>query len=127
MSYEDEQDCPGCGQYDHGFDMSDVRSNLNISTCEGSEECEENGCECEGITIKVTIKRIYDVDCNFCDGIDYRCVFDLSVDGAVIKRFASKDLADSYVSKVFPTAEAPERDYAWESEAGLRRAEGWGC
>jgi len=126
MYYEDGSDCPGCGRYDHGFDMSDVRTSLLIPTCEGSKECEEEGCECESIAVKVTVKRIFDRECEYCGGADYRCVFDLSLDGSHVKRFSSESDADAYAAKVFPTAEAPERDYAWESEAGLRRAEGWG-
>jgi len=126
MYHNDEPDCSGCGRYDHGFDMPDVRSTLYISTCEGGEDCEEGDCDCESIAVKVTIRRIFDRECNLCGGCDYRCVYDLSLDDQHVKRFESESDADAYAAKVFPTAKAPERDYAWESEAGLRRAEGWG-
>ena len=126
--YDDEPSCPECGQYDHGFNMSDVRTTLKISTCtEGEEACDEGYCEDEPITIKVTVRRVWDRTCSTCGGGDYRCVYDLTLDGAKLKTFNSESDADSYAEKVFPSAKPPERDLAWESERGLRIAEGWGC
>lgn len=146
MQYEN--DCPGCGQEDHGWNMPDVRSTLHINNCTcatacqcdekemqelGYEPdecmCEVNGCDCADreITIKVVIRRIFDRTCEYCDGSDYRCVYDVKLDSQVVKTVNSEDEADAYIAKVFPTAKPPERDYAWESERGLRIAEGWGC
>ena len=125
--YEDHDHCPGCGRNDLGWEMSDVRSSLEISTCDDSESCEEGCCDCETHRVKVTIRRVWDRTCDYCDGADYRCVYDLSLDGVTLKTFASEAAADDYAAKVFPTAKAPEPDYAWESERGLRIAEGWGC
>jgi hypothetical protein len=141
----DYDDCPGCGRRDYGWEMPDVRSTLYISHCRckpacvcTDEErkdydsefqgciCQDNGCECDRSEVKVTIRRIFDRECNYCGGWDYRCVWDVSLDGTVVKTTESEADADAYVSRTFPTAEAPERDYAWESEAWLRRAEGWG-
>lgn len=120
-------DCPGCGAYDHGWDMSDVRTTLYISTCdEDNEACQEAECDHEDHVIKVTIRRVWDQRCGYCDAADYRCVYDLTLDGARVKTFGSEAEADDYAAKVFPTAQPPERDYAWEGEAWLRRCEGWG-
>jgi len=146
MYHDDYDDCPGCGRRDYGWDMPDVRSTLYISRCRckqgcvctdaereelgyepGECICQENGCECDRSTVKVTIRRVWDQECGHCDGVDYRCVWDVSLDGTVVKSADSEEDADAYVSRTFPTAEAPERDEAWESERWLRRAEGWGC
>jgi hypothetical protein len=143
----DYEDCPGCGRRDYGWEMPDVRATLTINNCRCKDGCvctdeertefspdepfdgcicEENGCECDHVTIKVVIRRIFDQECAHCGGPDYRCVWDVQLDGTVVKTFDAEEKADAYIGKVFPTAEAPERDYAWESEAWLRRAEGWG-
>jgi hypothetical protein len=146
--YEDEPSCPGsCGRNDHGWNTSDTRLTRTIAGCRCLDQCvctdeeradytpdafdgcmcEDNGCGCDNdTTIKVVIQRIWDKTCDYCEGSDYRCAFSVLLDGASIKQFASQADADSYVERVFPTAVVPERDYAWESEAGLRRAEGWG-
>jgi hypothetical protein len=139
------EDCPGCGRYDHGFNMSDVRSNLTIDCCKCQPKCScttedrgddysddecvcrENGCDCDHHKVKVTVQRVFDKDCDYCGGVDYRCVFNVTLDGARIKRCESEREADAFVAKVFPTAKPPERDLAWESERPLRIAEGWGC
>jgi hypothetical protein len=127
MYYEEEgcRDC-GSGATDYGYEMSDVRNTLVINNCvEGDEACENGDCDCK-VTIKVTIRRYISGSCESCGDYIHSCVYDLSLDGTKIKTFKSESDADAYAAKVFPTAEAPERDYAWESEAGLRRAEGWG-
>jgi len=141
----DDGDCPKCGVRDYGFEMSDVRSTLYISNCrckggcvctdeERGEDyaadeciCAENGCECEDqTTIKVRINRIWDQQCSYCDGVDWRPEWQVLKDDKVVATVPSERAADAVVEAEFPNAEPPERDYAWESEAGLRRAEGWG-
>jgi hypothetical protein len=144
MSYDD---CPGCGREDLGWNMSDVRQTLHISDCRcvpscvcSAEEkldfgdadfddciCEENGCDCGQITIKVKVRRVFDRECEVCMGADYRCVYDVLLDGKTVKTCSDESEADSFVAKVFPTAKHPDPDWAWISERPLRIAEGWGC
>lgn len=142
MSYDD---CPGCGVTDYGWEMPDVRSTLTINGCrckpecvctsedrgedyaEGECICEENGCDCDHSEVKVRVRRVFDRECGYCGGADYRCVFDVLLDGQTVRECKDEHEADAYIARVFPSAEAPEPDYAWESERWLRRAEGWGC
>ena len=129
MYHEEEEGCRDCGSgaTDYGYEMSDVRSTLIISNCvEGDEACENGDCDCE-VKIKVTIRRYISGECESCGDYIHSCAYDLSLDGAKIKTFDSETKANAYAEKVFPTAKPPERDYAWESERGLRIAEGWGC
>ena len=113
-----DNDCHGCGRYDHGFEMPDVRSTLYI----GEEPDDDDDRPC----LKVTIRREWDRTCPECGGGDYRCLFDLTLDGVRVRTFKSDHEADRYIERAFPTARAPEPDYAWESERALRQAEGWG-
>jgi hypothetical protein len=143
MTYDD---CPECGRVDHGWQMPDVRSTLTIDGCRCRPECacdpaekldlgfdpdecmcETNGCECDHNTIKIRVRRIFDRECTTCLGVDYRCVFDVLLDGQQVKTCGSESEADAFVARVFPTAAPPEPDWAWISERGLRIAEGWGC
>jgi hypothetical protein len=142
--YDDEPDCPKCGARDYGFEMPDVRSTLYISNCRCKAECVctdeqrgddyepsdcicvENGCECEETMIQVRIKRIWDTVCSLCDGIEWRPEWQVLKDGKVVATVPSEGSADAVVGAEFPEAKLPERDLAWESEAPLRAAEGWG-
>lgn len=142
--YDEEPDCRGCGVRDVGFETPDIRSTLYISNCRckggcvcTDEErsgdyapseciCVENGCDCDQTTIQVKINRIWDKQCSYCDGIDWRPEWQVLKDGSVVASVPSESAADAVISAEYPTAQPPERDYAWESEAGLRRAEGWG-
>ena len=139
-------DCPGCGVKDYGFEMPDIRSTLIISGCRCKAECvctdeerteleyepgecicEENGCECDqDIKIQVKINRVWDKTCSHCDGVDWRPEWQVLKDGKVVATVPSESAADAVVGAEYPEAEPPERDLAWESEAPLRRAEGWG-
>ena len=125
VNYDDRyDDCRTCGVRDYGWEMSDVRTSLSIPSC--TEDCEEGDCDCDSIPVKVTIRRVWDQDCTSCGSVTYRCVYDLTLDGALVKTFDSEHEADDYAALVFPSAKAPEPDYDWESERGLRQAEGWG-
>jgi hypothetical protein len=125
MYYDDEPDCRGCGVRDYGFDMPDVRSTLYVSKCETPAECEEDGCECEQTKIQVRIKRIWDKECGYCGGVDWRPSWEVLEDGKVIATVPSESAADAVVEAEYPSAES-DYDPAWESERGLRIAEGWG-
>ena len=143
----DHDDCPGCGATDYGFEMPDVRSTLYISNCRCKAECVctdeerksydpeaeanlcicvDNGCDCDQTTIQVKINRIWDKTCSYCDGADWRPEWQVLKDGKVVATVPSETAAHAVIEAEFPDAQPPERDYAWESEAGLRRAEGWG-
>ena len=143
--YDDEPGCPGCGVRDYGWEMPDVRSTLFISNCRcktacvctdaerteldyepGECICTENGCECDSTKIQVRINRIWDRECGHCGGADWRPEWQVLKDGKVVATVPSENAAGAVIEAEYPDAEAPERDYAWESEAGLRRAEGWG-
>ena len=141
MSY---YDCPECGREDLGWQMSDVRGTRVIDGCrckpncvctpedlgEDFDECicAENGCECDAsLTVKIVIRRVFDRDCLSCGGVDYRCVYDVLLENKLVRTTETEDDAHRFVDLVFPSAEEPEPDYAWESERGLRIAEGWGC
>jgi hypothetical protein len=142
--YDDEPGCPGCGVRDYGFDSPDVRSTLYVSNCRckggcvctdedragdfepGECICVVNGCECDQTTIKVRINRIWDRECSHCGGVDWRPEWQVLKDDRVVATVPSEAAADAVVAAEYPDAEPPERDYAWESEAPLRRAEGWG-
>jgi hypothetical protein len=120
MYYEDEPDCRGCGVRDYGFEMPDVRTTLYVA-CGCSDEC-----ECERTKVQTRIKRIWDKECGQCGGVDWRPSWEVLKDGVVVATVPSENAADAVIAAEFPTAES-DYDPAWESERGLRIAEGWGC
>lgn len=140
----DGDSCRLCGRRDYGFEMDDVRSTLYMSNCECKAKCkcsdeqkaeneglclcsdEADGCQCEQIKIQVRINRIWDKQCEGCDGLDWRPEWQVLQDGKVIATVPTEAAADAVVEVMFPEAESPPRDEAWESEKWLRRAEGWG-
>jgi len=150
MSYydDDEPDCRICGVRDYGFEASDVRSTFYVEDCdcktacvctvERKEDafekgepnpgcvCEELGCNCDQIKIQVKINRIWDKRCPGCDGLDWRPEWQVLKDGKVIATVPSENAADAVVEAEYPEAES-DYDPDWESERGLRIAEGWGC
>ena len=150
MSYhdDDDDDCPGCGRRDLGFELPDVRSTLRIPACRCKTSCvctpeekadafdkfeaepgcicEDLGCDCEDDKIEVKINRIWDQTCGHCDGADWRPEFQVLLNGKVVATVPSEEAADAVIQAEYPSAEAPEPDWAWESEKWLRRAEGWG-
>ena len=124
MYYEGEADCPRCGVEDHGFNMNDTRSTVYMTDCDGT--CDpDDGCECERVKIQTRIQRIWDQTCDYCGSTDWRASWQVLKDGKVIATVPSENAADAVIDAEFPNAEA-DYDAAWESEAGLRRAEGWG-
>jgi len=143
MYYDDEPGCPGCGVQDYGWECSDVRSTLyhGVCRCKGGcvctdkdrgddyadDECVcvENGCGCEQSKIQVKIDRIWDQRCGHCGGADWRPSWVVLLDGKEVARVPSEAAADAVVEAEWPGAES-DYDAAWESERGLRRAEGWG-
>jgi hypothetical protein len=140
----DGDECRKCGVRDYGFEMPDVRSTVYQQNCACKNGCkcsdedkqhnggecvchpEFDGCQCEQIRIDVRINRIWDQTCPACDGVDWRPEFQVLQDGKVIATVPTEGAADAVVEALFPDAEAPPRDDAWESERMLRRMEGWG-
>jgi len=146
MNY-DEQDCPRCGDVDHGWNFPDIRETLYIDNCRckdgcvctaedragsGSDYapdeciCESNSCDCERTKIQVKILRIWDKTCGFCGGSDWRPQWLVLKDGGVVATVPSESAAHAVIEAEYPEAAADEPDYAWESERNLRIAEGWG-
>lgn len=142
--YYDEPGCPGCGVRDYGWELPDVRSTLFHGDCrckancvctaedrgedlaDGECVCEECGCECERSKIQIRINRVWDRECSYCGGVDWRPSWVVLKDGKTIATVPSESAAHAVVEAEWPTAE-PDYDPAWESERWLRQAEGWGC
>lgn len=142
--YDDYDGCPGCGRRDYGFEMSDVRGTYYIRNCRCKAKCvctpveqkdyadesfkgcicEDNGCDCDRITIKIIIDRVFDQQCSHCGGADYRCVYNVTKDGEHVTQCGDESDAHTYIERHYPDAEVPEPDYAWESERWLRAAGG---
>ncbi len=119
---------------DHGFDMPDTRETYEVHGpcpyCEGGDEdCDECYGNNEVITgtITVSIERKWG-QCDCESGESVMVGHTWAIKGPGCSMSVPSDV-DTYlvVRAVWPTAREPEYDAAWESERGLRIAEGWGC
>ena len=136
MYYDDYDDgCPGCGVRDYGWELSDTRGTLyhGDCSCKGGCTCEQaecpcdegDDCSCERSKIQIQINRIWDQECDYCGGVDWRPEWLVLKDGKTVATVPSEAAAWAVVEAEFPGAES-DYDPAWESERWLRRAEGWG-
>lgn len=123
---------------DHGFSLPDVRETYEVwgpcDACDhsgamsGPEECDECYGHNEVATgiIKISIVRKWDqCDCGSGEMVITSCPWLISGPGFE-GTFPQSVNTRAVVLAIWPTAREPEPDYAWASEAGLRKAEGWG-
>jgi len=113
-------DCPKCDAVDYGFELPDTRATYYIPCDCGEDDCEE--C-CELEVVEVRIERIWDKECPYCHGVDWRPQWQVVKDGKVIATTPSENAAHAVIKAEWPNAE-PYRDEAWESERFLRQVGG---
>lgn len=150
---ECEECAYGRDTYDYGYDLPDLRATYEIREVEPTgleferavcDSCEPKGTADRAIcgdhwfgdedgrgeitgTVKVTIKRLHrPCDCGSGHMAFYGTNTLISGPGSTLEVPPWTDTR-ALIRAVWPTAEEPERDEAWESERWLRRAEGWGC
>jgi hypothetical protein len=87
MRYDD---CPGCGVTDYGWEMPDERARIVWDLVGWDPETGEYE---EAVFATITIRRIWDRTCNYCDGADWRPEWELKLPGMGTYRLPSQDAA----------------------------------
>ena len=102
---------------DLGFRLPDVRDSFDLF----DEDDEIVG----SITVRI-VRSWGPCDCGSDESVMTGHTWNVSGPDCSINVPSHTDV-EAVVMAIWPNARSPRRDYAWESEAGLRRAEGWGC
>ena len=101
---------------DLGFQLPDVRDSFDVF--------DEHGEIAGSITVRIV--RSWDrCDCGSDESVMTGYTWNVSGPDCSINVPSHADV-EAVIMAIWPNARRPGRDYAWESEAGLRRAEGWG-
>lgn len=111
-------DCPKCDAIDYGFELPDVRAKYHLENCLCERDCkcskaileEHEGCacdeycSCDPIVLTVQISRVWDQQCGYCGGTDWRPEWLGKKDGKTIVYAESEGQAGDALLAMFPKA-----------------------